>query len=85
MGQIISPEKLGVSKDDWLRVLRELIDNGYIKGVTITTNIIGDTLVDIANAEITLKGAAYLQENGAFAKFREIATNVINVAAVVKP
>lgn len=83
MGQIISPAALGVSQEDWIKVLRTLIEEGYVSGITIKKNIIGDTKVDISNAHITLSGAEYLQENSGFAKFREIATDVISIAAGV--
>lgn len=81
MGQIISPQALEVSEEEWTRVLKLLLDAGYIGGVTIKENIIGGVNVDVSKAHITLAGAEYLQDNSAFAKFRGIATDVISVAA----
>ena len=81
MGQIIGPDKLGVSDAEWLSVVKLLLDDGYIAGITIKRNIIGETKVDISDAHITLKGATYLQENSGFARFRRTATDVISIAS----
>ena len=83
MGQIIGPVALGITKQEWIMVLKLLLDNGYVGGIEIKKNILGETNVDISNAHITLEGAEYLQENSAFAKFREVATDVISIAADV--
>ena len=82
MGALISPAKLGVSEDEWLDVIRSLLDEGYIAGVKIQMDIIGNQMADIKNARITLKGAEYLRENSAMRKIAQIATDVIEI---VKP
>lgn len=82
MGVLIGPEKLGVPEDKWLDVLRALLDDGYIAGVKLQQDILGNQMVDIENARITLKGAEYLRENSVMAKFAQAATNIISV---VKP
>lgn len=79
MGVLISPDKLKVSEEDWLDVMRSLIDEGYIAGVRVYTDIIGDTHVDIKSARITLKGAEYLHENSAMQKIARVATDVITI------
>ncbi len=79
MGELISPAKLDVSEGEWLDVIRSLLDEGYIAGVKIQMDIIGNQMVDIENARITLKGAEYLRENGAMRKFAQIATDVISI------
>lgn len=56
-------EKLGVSKERWTRYIEMMSDVGYVKGVTITHNILGETDIDVSNIKITLKGLEYLQEN----------------------
>lgn len=81
MGKLIGPEALGVDTDKWLDVIRALLDEGYIAGVEIKEDILGNTRVNIASARITLKGAEYLKSNGAMMKFAKIATNVIEIAA----
>ena len=79
MGELISPAKLDVSEGELLDVIRALRDEGDIAGVKIQMDIIGNQMVDIENARITLKGAEYLRENGAMRKFAQIATDVISI------
>lgn len=80
MGAVIGPAKLGVSERKWLEVIRSLLDEGYIAGVTVQEDILGHSLVDIEQARITLKGAEYLHENSAMAKLGQLAANVIDIA-----
>ena len=82
MGVLIGPAKLGVPEEKWMEVIRALMDDGYITGVRIFTDILGEPVVDIKNARITLKGAEYLHENSTMQKFAQITTNVIDI---VKP
>ena len=73
MGTLISPEHLNVSDEEWLMVMRNLIEEGYVRGVEI-----------IEEARITLKGAQYLHENSSMQKFMRIATNVITIGSNIK-
>ena len=82
MGTIISPQRLGIEDDEWLDVIRALLDEGYVAGISIKPDIIGNVNVDIRSARITLKGAEYLHENSAMRKLAKIATDVITI---VKP
>lgn len=36
MGTIISPERLNVSDEEWLMVMRSLIEEDYVRGVEIS-------------------------------------------------
>lgn len=81
-GQLISPATLKVPEDKWLEVVGSLVDEGYVSGVKIYEDVIGNTCVDISKAKITIKGAEYLQENSAMAKFAKVATDVITI---IKP
>lgn len=58
----IGPEALGVTAERWARYLEMLLDVGYIKGVSIRRNILGETIVEAKEARITMKGLEYLQE-----------------------
>ena len=82
MGQLISPEKLGVDPEKWLDVIEALLDEKYIAGVTVKKTILGEKQVDVRDARITLSGAQYLKENSAMRKFAKVATDVITI---VKP
>lgn len=59
----ISAEKLKVSEERWARYIEMMIDVGYIKGVRVYENVIGETRVEGKGIRITLKGLEYLQEN----------------------
>lgn len=82
MGKLISPQALGIEDDKWLDVMQSLLDEGYIAGVKISKDLLGNAVVNIASARITLKGAEYLQENSVMQKIGRIATDVIQV---IKP
>lgn len=79
MGKLIGPAALGVEPEKWLDVIKALIEERYISGVSIKEDIIGNTCVDIEKAYITMKGAEYLKENGAMQKIARIASNVIEI------
>ena len=78
-GQLISPEKLGVSDGKWLEVMETLQEEQYISGLAVSKNILGNTRVDISRVKITLKGAEYLRENSTMRKIARIATDVIEI------
>lgn len=59
----IGYKALGVSEERWNRYLEMMVDVGYIKGVQIEKNILGETMIDTDDIRITLKGLEYLQEN----------------------
>ena len=82
VGQVISPDVIGVDDAEWLAVVEMLIDEGYIKGAKVWKDIIGDVNVNVENCKITLKGVEYLHENSAMKKIGRVATNVIKI---VKP
>ena len=61
--ELISPERLGISKERWLRYMEMLIDEGYIKGIAVMRDITGERYSKGNDPRITLKGLEYLQEN----------------------
>lgn len=65
---MISPEMLKISKERWEKYLEMLQDEGYIKGVKISTYISGAKTVNADNIQITLKGLEYLNENSMMKK-----------------
>lgn len=64
----VGSDALGVSRERWSRYVEMMTDVGYIKGVTITKYITGDTEIDASGVRITLKGLEYLQENSIMRK-----------------
>lgn len=75
----IGPEALGVSKERWSRYLEMMADVGYIKGVSIKRDILGELCVDARNVRITLKGLEYLQENTVMRKIYNAAKGITEV------
>ena len=72
----IDHEAIGVSKERWSRYIEMMADVGYIKGVKVMTNILGDTVVDDCGIRITLKGLEYLQENSIMQKMYKAAKGI---------
>ena len=79
MGLVVSPEKLKVSETEWLKVIRILSNDGYISGVQIQKNVLGETEVDIQDISITMKGVEYLRENNTMKQIAKVATNIISI------
>ena len=76
----IMPEALGITQERWGAVLKMMIDNGYVEGVTCKTYIHMDTpVLDITRIKITLKGLEYLSENSMMKKCAEFAKGIIEV------
>ena len=75
----IGPAAIGMEQADWLEVMQSLLDEGYITGVKIITDMLGETSVDMRQARITLKGAEYLHENSAMKKIADLAADIISI------
>lgn len=79
MGKLISPAALDVPEDKWLEVLQTLLDEGYISGVKIGKDVLGNQYADVKHAKITMKGAEYLSENSVMKKIGQTVTDVITI------
>ncbi len=75
----VGPDALGVSKERWSRYLEMMADVGYIKGVAIKRDILGELCVDARNIRITLKDLEYLQENSMMRKIYNAAKGITEV------
>ena len=75
----IGPDKMGVSQERWSRYLEMMMDVGYIKGVRMRRNILGQTEIDSADIRITLKGLEYLQENHIMQKLYRAAKGIVDL------
>ena len=75
----ISPEKLGITKAKWSRIMKMLVDDGYIKGVAVAQTL-DENVPDIVvgNISITIKGLEYLQENSVMRKVGNALKGIIN-------
>ena len=77
--QQIGPEALGVSTERWARYIEMMADVGYIKGVLLKRDILGELHVEAKNIRITLKGLEYLQENSIMQKLYRAAKGVTDI------
>ena len=75
----VGPEKLGVSNERWSRYIEMMADVGYIKGVSIHRDILGEMCVDAENVRITLEGLEYLQENSLMRKIYNAAKGITEI------
>ncbi len=75
----ISAEALGISRERWARYLEMMTDVGYIKGVKISSNILGETVAETSDIRITLKGLEYLQENAIMQKLYRTAKGIKDI------
>ena len=65
---MISHEKLGISQNRWVALLREMIRSGYIDGISISVSADGIPTVSIFNPCITIQGLEYLENNSLMKK-----------------
>lgn len=75
--QLIDHEALGITRPLWCRLMKILVDNGYIEGVSILSSM-GSTLpgVKLVRPTITLKGMEYLEENSLMHKAANLAKGI---------
>ncbi len=81
--ETISHEVLGVSKQRWARYLEMMADVGYIKGINISKNILGETQIHNIDIKITLKGLEYLQENSIMQKIYKTMKGIKDITPCV--
>lgn len=79
--QLISPDALNVAPGKWESVMKDLEKNGYISGLKTRHDILGNTEYDMKDIYITIAGCEYLKESGPFAKFRNLCSDVVTIAA----
>lgn len=72
----IGPEALGVTPERWMRYIEMMVDVGYVKGVSIRQDVLGEIRVSAKDMRITLKGLEYLQENSIMRKIYNAAKGV---------
>ena len=75
----VGPDALGVTPERWARYIEMMVDVGYIKGVSVRRDILGETIVEENGSRITLKGLEYLQENTIMRKIYNAAKGIKEV------
>lgn len=71
----IEAESLKITEPKWARLMKMLVDEGYIKGVLI----VNYPLVKLVNPTITLKGIEYLKENSLMKKASDLAKGIAEI------
>lgn len=76
---LISASTLKVSEERRMRYLEMMADVGYIKGVRVYENALGERRLETDKIRITLKGLEYLQENSIMQRMYAIAKGLKDV------
>lgn len=73
----ISSEALNISEQRWSRIIKMIVDNGYVEGIRIVSyDGARIPLIKFYNPTITLAGLEYLEENSLMKKAANIAKGI---------
>ena len=76
----IEAESLKITEPKWARLMKMLVDDGYIKGVLVANYPeMSYPLVKLVNPTITLKGIEYLKENSLMKKASDLAKGIAEI------
>lgn len=76
----LSPSSLGITEARFKKLLKMLLENGFVSGFDIK-QYIGDSdisILGLENIEITLKGLEYLEENSLMKKAANLAKGIVD-------
>lgn len=79
----IGHKRLNISQERWSRYFEMMIDTGLIKGVLLSSDITGQTVIEDQGIRITLKGLEYLQENSFMKKAYKMAKGIKDVMPIM--
>ena len=79
--QLISPERIGITKERRDKLLIQMQKEGYISGISVVQYVnLASPSVDIPNSiSITIKGLEYLAENSLMKKAANLAKGVAEI------
>lgn len=75
----INAEKLGISGERWARYIEMMVDTGYIKGIRIYKDTLGEIEIEDEGIRITLKGLEYLSENTIMQRMYKTAKGITDI------
>ncbi|MEG1536986.1 MAG: YjcQ family protein [Eubacterium sp.] len=79
---LISSETLGISDERWARIMKMMVDEGYVKGIIeVKYNGATTPMIKLFNPSLTLKGLEYLEENSLMKKAADIAKGIVDMMA----
>lgn len=64
-------EMLNIDQGYWARILKELADHGYVRGIIVRGTWEGELLVRLNHPTVTMEGVEFLQENSAMRRALE--------------
>lgn len=74
---ILSPENIGISEKQFVLTLQMLLEDGYIRGVSLKPTLQGPTIIcNIKNTYATSSGLQYLVENSMMTKAYKVSKEV---------
>ncbi|MCT3585938.1 head protein [Lactobacillus amylovorus] len=74
---ILSPENIGISEKQFVLTLQMLLEDGYIRGVSLKPTLQGPTIIcNIQNTYATSSGLQYLVENSMMTKAYKVSKEV---------
>ena len=73
---MISPEKLGITQNRWVALMRQLSQSGYVDGISVSVSADGIPTVSVSNPCITIPGLEYLENNGLMKKAANFAKGI---------
>ena len=74
---VLSPDNIGISEKQFVLTLQMLLEDGYIKGVSLKSTIQGPTIIcNIQNTYATSSGLQYLVENSMMTKAHKVSKEV---------
>lgn len=74
---VLSPDNIGISEKQFVLTLQMLLEDGYIKGVSLKSTIQGPTIIcNIQNTYATSSGLQYLVENSMMTKAYKVSKEV---------
>ena len=74
--ELIGSDSLGISEPRWKKLMKMLVDEGYIDGVRVIQSNAGEIIVKLVSPRITLKGLEYLNENSFMRKAANVAKGI---------
>ena len=74
---VLSPDNIGISEKQFILTLQMLLEDGYIKGVSLSPTIQGQTIINnIQDTYATSAGLQYLVENSMMRKVYNVSKEV---------
>ena len=66
----LSSSALSIPEEYWKQIVRELVEHGYLTGVS-TTQVTTGLVVDFAKPRVTMDGVEFLMENSMMSKAKQ--------------